>query len=171
VGHHDTSPSNALPALSPSSYLVTCIGAVTGVTQKELLPGAVRHDKAGVQFLDSPRRREAAARHGSAIPVLFRLAPHRWRSRVLDLQPVRRPPLVLPQATYRSAQTYEGTTWTRLRSSTLACLPGDLAPKEIKRPRQTARTIQPYPRNEWGAPKTLTLLKCIYPRCYPQLGD
>jgi hypothetical protein len=36
--------------------------------------------------------------------------------------------------------------------------PGDLAPKEIKRPRQTARTIQPYPGNEWGAPKTLTLL-------------
>jgi hypothetical protein len=26
----------------------------------ELLPGAVDHDEAGVQFLDSPRRREAA---------------------------------------------------------------------------------------------------------------
>jgi hypothetical protein len=52
-------PPMRSPPFSPSSYLVTCIGAVTGVTQKELLPGAVRHDKAGVQFLDSPRRREA----------------------------------------------------------------------------------------------------------------
>ena len=69
------------------------------------------------------RAAEAADGHGSAIPVLFRLAPHRWRRRVLDLQPVRRPPLVLPQATYRSVQIYEGTTWTRLRSGTLACLP------------------------------------------------
>src|SRR6516162_7421994 len=83
----------------------------------------VLHSEVAVRFLDppSPRRREAAARHGSAIPVLFRLAPHRWRSRVLDVQPVRRPPLVLPQATYRSVQTHEGTTLVKITEHT--CVP------------------------------------------------
>jgi hypothetical protein len=34
-------------------------GLILEIDIGQLLPGAVRHDKAGVQFLDSPRRREA----------------------------------------------------------------------------------------------------------------
>jgi hypothetical protein len=40
--------------------------------ERQLLPGAVCHDEAGVQFLDSPRRREAMV--GAALAVLAVLA-------------------------------------------------------------------------------------------------
>jgi hypothetical protein len=38
------------------------------------------------------QRHATIFRHGSAAPVLFRFAFHRWRGRILDLQPMRRTP-------------------------------------------------------------------------------
>ncbi len=54
-----------LPSDTAPDYLVTGTGDVTDVTENRSrsLPGAVLHDKAGVQFLDRPGRREAAGRH------------------------------------------------------------------------------------------------------------
>jgi hypothetical protein len=71
------------PSVSPAfySYLVICIGDVTGVTEKwiatSLLPSAILHNEAGVQFFDGPRRREAASHPcaGSAEEETSRAVP------------------------------------------------------------------------------------------------
>ena len=58
-----------LAAIRRASSLLSSLAAdlrprlILEIDIGELLPGTVAYDKTGVQFLDGPRRREAAGRH------------------------------------------------------------------------------------------------------------
>jgi hypothetical protein len=100
----------------------------------QLLAGVIHHDEAGVQFLDSPRRREDACWQFSTTPILFGLAFYCRRFRLHELAcgiasrargcvsiridvvedvPIPEATRLLPQAVWRERRTLADAAYDR----------------------------------------------------------